>query len=150
MFYDTGEVPMPTSTVTPSNSTATTLAELKAQFAHWRATRSKVGKIPEPLWDGVRQLTKQYGHSQIASELGLNFQQMRSKLQNDVTDEQSTKDPFVPAPSGFIEAALPSMASYGPVPQTTTLELSRPDGIVLKAMGLGSQETLALLERFLK
>jgi len=91
---------------------------------------------------------KQYGHSQIASELGLSFQQLRSKLQNDVSDEQNTKNSVVLAPSGFIEAALPPIASYVPAPQTATLELSRPDGIVLKAVGLGHSETLALVERF--
>lgn len=141
---------MQTTTSTSSNHAKVTLAEVKAQFAHWRATRSKVGKIPEDLWHGVRQLTKQYGHSQLATELGLNFQQLRSKLQDECATQQSNKESAdEPHRTEFVSAAFSPLSAFPVTPQSPTLELSRPDGTVLKAIGLGHQETLALVERFL-
>ena len=38
----------------PLNGTTITLAEVKDQFMHWRATRTKLEKVPESLWEGVR------------------------------------------------------------------------------------------------
>jgi len=143
-------MPTTTTTISPPD-TSLTLAEVKAQFEHWRATRGKVCKIPEDLWDGVKQLTRQYGHGQIATELGLSSQQLRSKLQSVSTDHQGGKELSELTKAEFVAATFAPLANY-PVapPQSPTLELSRPDGTVLKAIGLGQQETLALVERFLK
>jgi hypothetical protein len=141
-------MPTTTTAISPPD-TSLTLAEVKAQFEHWRATRSKVCKIPEDLWDSVKQLTRQYGHGQIAAELGLSSKQLRSKLQSVNADHQRGKELSDPAKAEFVAATFAPPASYS-APQSPTLELSRPDGTVLRAMGLGAQETLALVERFLR
>lgn len=54
------------------SSAPITLEEVKSQFAQWRGSRTKVGKIPSALWDAAKQLTKQYECRQIAAELKLN------------------------------------------------------------------------------
>jgi hypothetical protein len=53
------------------SSASITLEEVKAQFAHWRGSRTKVDKIPNALWNAAKQLTKQYECRQIAAELKL-------------------------------------------------------------------------------
>lgn len=41
-----------------------TLEAVKFRFHQWRTTRLKRNKIPESLWNDVRQLSKLYNYSQ--------------------------------------------------------------------------------------
>jgi len=60
--------------------THTLLDEAKAQFYHWRTTRSKRGKIPEHLWDKVKLLIDHYHLTAITKALSLNTNQIRENL----------------------------------------------------------------------
>ena len=66
-----------------TSSTATSTSQLEAvvnQFEHWRATRSKRGRIPDALWALVAPLMQQYSHNEIASALRLNHAQMKERV----------------------------------------------------------------------
>jgi hypothetical protein len=60
------------------------LEAVKSLFDQWRTTRSKRCKIPEPLWDEVRRLSKQYSYSQISTHLRISYQQLFSHLEQDL------------------------------------------------------------------
>ena len=60
---------------------------VKAKFDEWRTTRqNKSAKIPEPLWDDVKQLYPQYSFAQISKTLGLSSLQLKSKLNISVSN----------------------------------------------------------------
>jgi hypothetical protein len=131
--------PPPSPTPTPL-----TLEQVKELFSHWRRTRTKISRIPSPLWDAVCHLIKDQGYSpkQVASELGLSHHKIQLKMQ-----------PSPPAPD-FIQVSLPSSASLHPsspraFPPEGSIELTRPNGTTLKASGLDPKDLHSLVQLFL-
>lgn len=53
-----------------------TLEEVKHSFDNWRSTRSKLGKIPETLWQQVLGLSSHYSNTVICKTLGVNNSQL--------------------------------------------------------------------------
>lgn len=131
------------------------LKEVKTQFVQWRAIRVKGNRIPHALWEAVKHLATRHSLNQIAHELGLNLQHLRTKLKTDIEERGSP----LPATSDFIRVSLPPVSSSIPQPPSLeqkilfphigTLELTRPDGSSLKATGLAHKELLSFVERFL-
>lgn len=156
---------------TQPSSSPITMDQVKEQFAGWRASRSKLCKIPAPLWEAVRHLVHEQGHSlrEISATFGINYRQLR---RNGV-GHQPTSDKSASASASSavhfmkVDALLPpSLASCVPSMSPTpshplgvgpqggsvscpTLELTRPDGAVLKASGLSSHDVCAFVQRFL-
>lgn len=136
-----------------SSSEPITLESVKEKLTHWRATSVKGNRIPKPLWEAVRRLTKQYDYNQIASELKLNPHRLKAKI------EKKSKDPSFSSTPDFIEFPLPPLSSPSPLqptleqkifyPPLGTIELTRPDGSSLKATGLGHKELLSFVDLFL-
>jgi hypothetical protein len=58
-----------------------TLAVVKEKFHQWRTTRLKRGKVPQSLWNDVRQLSKLYNYSQLSSQLRISYQQLHAHLE---------------------------------------------------------------------
>lgn len=132
-----------------------TLESVKTQLDHWRTTRVKGARIPKHLWEALKSLTKHYSYSQIASELKINSHRLRAKIE----DEQS-KQTDSPSSNNFIELPLSHLAPPLPHPpspwQKTSqshaqgiLELTRPDGIALKASGLNQKDLCSFIKSFL-
>ncbi len=136
-----------------SSSEPTTLEEVKAQFDHWRATRSKNKKMPSTLWEAASQLIKQYDYRQIAAELNLNPNKLHTVIKQyfQKKSAEASKHDFVElsVPS-FSLSSLPSVEQKKAEPPTgTTLECTRPDGAVLKASGLDSKDLYSFIQGFL-
>ena len=129
-----------------------TLDAVKALFDQWRTTRPKRCKIPEYLWNEVRNLSKQYSYSQIASQLQISYQQLFSHL-----DEQGQEDPKdipVLSQSHFVNARIPvtetSEQPQCPLPPSSIiLEVQGRGGISMKAIGIHPQDFIPLLQTFL-
>jgi hypothetical protein len=62
------------------NNQASTLEAVLAQFAHWRATRNKIERIPQALWQAAASLYPRYSVHQIAKALRLDFVDIRNLL----------------------------------------------------------------------
>ena len=136
-----------------SSSEATTLEEVKAQFAHWRATRSKNKKIPHDLWESASHLIKKYDYRQIAAELNLNPNRLRT-----VIKQYLQKKPAEAEQTDFVEFSIPSFSSLSSpleqqkksdTPHARTLECTRSDGAILKTSGLDSKDLYSLIQGFL-
>lgn len=106
----------------------TSLEEVKSHFDHWRATRTKRGKIPMHLWDKVKPLLGIYPLSAITNALSINTNQIRENIDSDTTS------------ISFVEVKANSIATPTKQPitafcentQTCSIELHRINGVVLK------------------
>ncbi|CDZ76785.1 hypothetical protein BN59_01061 [Legionella massiliensis] len=57
------------------------LDAVKQAFGHWRATRTRRGRIPQELWEQVKGLLVDYTPSKIGVHLGISPIQIRKKLE---------------------------------------------------------------------
>jgi hypothetical protein len=132
------------STPASDSSDPITLEAVKFQFDQWRKTRSKRCKVPECLWNDVKQLSKQYSYSQISSQLRISYQQLHAHLTQDLPNTQVSSQP------PFISAHIPSTQSLPhlpewPLPSPSTIEIQGLDGLSFKAIGLNHQDLVALV-----
>lgn len=137
-------------TSTNISSDTLTLEAVKSRFDHWRATRTKRSKIPDTLWNDVRQLSKKYGYSQLSSQLGISYPQLYAHLGE--RDQQSSLDSstfnFVNADIPFLQPS--SHLPQWPLPINGTLEVQGCNGLNFKVTGLSQQDLVALIHTFLK
>lgn len=135
-----------------------TLETVKCQLDHWRATRVKGNKIPEHLWDALQKLTKHYSYRQIASELKINPHRLRAKIEKEQPHQQTSPLPK----SNFIEVPLnplpfpfahpPSLEPGAFDPHGYAggiLEVTRQDGLSIKASGVNQSSLCTLLKSLL-
>ena len=134
---------MPPSVPT-SSPEPLTLEQLKEQFSHWRSTRTKRGKIPDDLLETIGRLIQQqtYSDRYIAAELGLNYQQLKLRLNRNLkkSEPSLSKLEFIDlplSPTTFTPSQPPSLESIF-YPCTVAIELTRSDGTALKASGCQS------------
>ena len=122
-----------------------TLEVVKSRFHQWRTTRLKRSKVPESLWNDVRQLSKLYNYSQLSSQLSISYQQLHAHLEGGDLQHNNLSSPE----SDFINAHMP--LPQWPLPSSHgTLEIQGRDGLNLKATGLNHHDLLALVQTFLK
>lgn len=127
-----------------------TLEAVKSRFDHWRTTRTKRTKIPDTLWDDVRQLSKRYGYSQISSQLGISYPQLHAHL-----GERDQQNSLESPTSNFINADIPFLQSPSHTPllqwplPNGTLEV-QCNGLHFKTTGLSQQDLVVLIQTFLK
>lgn len=119
---------------------------VKAKFDEWRTTRqNKSYKIPEPLWDAVKQLYPYYSFAQISKTLGLSYLQLKSKLHIPVSKSKSENS------SLFAEYSLPIIPSSPlEAKKDCVLEFSSPQGITVKINALSSDALIPLISLLLK
>jgi hypothetical protein len=132
------------------SSDTLTIEAVKSRFEHWRATRTKRSKIPDTLWDDVRQLSKKYGYSQLSSQLGISYPQLHAHLGE--REQQSSLDPtfnFINADIPFLQSSSPHLPQW-PLPINGTLEVQGCNGLNFKVSGLSQQDLIALIHIFLK
>lgn len=122
-----------------------TLEEVKSDFDHWRATRTKRCKIPMYLWDKVKPLLGRYPLSAIANALSVNTIQIRENLEIDATR------------INFIEVKTESLAAPAKQPitalcentQTCLIELHRVNGAVLKVSAIPVTLLSSIINQFM-
>ncbi len=62
------------------NNQAPTLEAVLARFTQWRATRKKIERIPQALWQAAASLYPRYSVHQIAKALRLDFVDIRNLI----------------------------------------------------------------------
>jgi len=114
---------------------ATTLDELKAQFTHWRQTRSKMTPIPNDLWEQVFLLVDHYRTSQVLGALGISRVQFRkAQSKHNPAEIQLIDSPFMDISKKVVATDLTAMISTDD--NTITVEYKRKDGVSLNIKGL--------------
>lgn len=130
------------------------LENVREQLEHWRSTRAKGKPIPKPLWKAIRGLTEHYPYRQIASRLKINIYRLQAKI------EEQPQTPSHPSRPHFIEVPLSHLSPLSPLPileqkgwgehPLGSIELSRPDGALLKASGLNPKDLCSFVQSFLR
>src|SRR4051812_46939535 len=102
------------------------LAAVSANFEHWRATRDKKSKIPEPLWQQVLTLLPKYSTSEISRVLGISGEQIKNKIAiptpTDILTNHSAND--------FVAINIP-IPEVGNTCHGSKVEIKRPDGAII-------------------
>ena len=112
------------------------LEEVRQFFTNWRNERkSRSQPIPDSLWNAARQLFPHYPMGVIARELGLNYNQFKSKFQDFEIQTRSKKGEAASliSPKCEITKIISVPAEF---PNTTSMdwELSSPGGWTLRSV----------------
>ena len=101
------------------------LSSVKESFTHWRTTRLRQGKIPDYLWEKVRDLLNDYPLAKICSALSISTVQIREKLlpKQDVAIQCVEVKDVLP-----IDTKLPQVGQC----DVCSIELHRPGGSIFK------------------
>ena len=115
---------MPLQTFEP---TVPHLAQVAAQFAHWRQQRAHPSeRIPQPLWDQAVALTRELSYSYVAKQLRLSPSDLKQQMR--AQHVPACQAPTSPIP--FVEVPQPSAAPM--TSPETEIELQRADGARLR------------------
>lgn len=129
------------------NSTILTLNDVKDHFDHWRATRTKRGKIPACLWDEVKTLIGRYPTSQIAQTLHVNAYQISSGVNNKIdftfVPARVTNSATTPAKSSLSISGVDDK-------DTCTFEIRRQSGCVLKITEFPVGSLAVIINQFME
>lgn len=74
------------------------LSRLEQRFAAWRKSRVKGGRIPAPLWQSAAKLAADYGLSQTATVLKLDYESLKKHMDRR-GNETASQVAFVELPS---------------------------------------------------
>jgi hypothetical protein len=110
-----------------------TLADVRSQFAAWRATRPAGRRIPEPLWQLATGLLSSHSAAQVARELSLSAEYLRRRASHASPDTpprlrrgRPSKAAAAPA---FVELTPDSLATHAHrTPPDLRLVVERADG----------------------
>jgi hypothetical protein len=118
------------------------LEETKRLIMYWRATRTKRRPIPDEVWEAVLPLIGRYSYSIISKELGLSYQQIKTRIKSEKENAKS-------APNSFISIALPQEIT--PVPKASNgckISFTKPDGTTLAIEGASDHFLNEMVTRF--
>ena len=128
---------------TEEETKATPLAELSAQFAHWRATRdSRKSRVPTHLRTQAVRLLKHHKKSHVIKALGINSTMLKSW-------QPQSETPATPsiAHDAFIPLPIQQEPDHS---DTVEVRLSNPQGIELSLKGHFSIAQLIALSQGLQ
>ena len=74
------------------------LLKLKRKFSDWRGKRSPGQRIPGPLWNSAAKLAAEYGLSQTATVLGLDYYSLKRHVEQQSSETRSAAA-FIELPS---------------------------------------------------
>ena len=100
------------------------LWSVKVAFTHWRTTRLRQGKIPDYLWEQVRELLTQYPIAKICSTLSISKVQIRENL----LPKEDGSIQFVEVKEPLSLVTMPTREQGN----VCTIELHRPCGSIFK------------------
>ena len=122
------------------------LSDVKSHFDHWRATRTKRGKIPEYLWEKVKLLIDKYSLTVITETLGINTNQLRENV------EVKSKINFVEIVTDTTSQLSSTAQHQVSVPNnkaTCSIELHRSTGGVLKISDYPIESLSVIITQFI-
>ena len=143
-----------TEEATPSEPPLT-LESVKAKFDAWRQRPGTRRPFPKAFWRDVIALQKGYKLSKILTALKISRAQLESKERQLTGKVKPSKKTIAPS-NEFIavnfdnspQAPLPGVTELN-VAEGLSIELTRPDGTVLKVSQLSSQAVETLITRFI-
>jgi hypothetical protein len=98
------------------------LAAAQRRFEHWRSTRTKLCKIPTPLWNTAVRCAAKYGVYRTVLALGLDYKTLKKRLL------ASTGALATPSHPAFVELVPPERNG----PAECIVEVERPEGAKLR------------------
>lgn len=113
------------------------LKKVEQQFADWRETRTKRGRIPDSLWSGAVDLFNCYGLSinKIAQTLRLNY----TDLKLHITDPPPVvMKPIEDESATFVELDPPLVTA------DCVIEMEKPSGAKLRMCFRGRADPVAI------
>ncbi|MEO8400331.1 MAG: hypothetical protein ABI597_00870 [Gammaproteobacteria bacterium] len=103
------------------------LDDVKSHFEHWRATRVKSReKIPQTLWEEVKNLIDRYSLTDITSALRINTNQIKDNL------KINTKINFAEAGIDNLSSLKHPFFPFSDKEQGCSIELYRANGVAIK------------------
>ena len=141
-----------TEAATPTEALLT-LEAVQAKFEAWRQRSGKRQPFPKAYWRDVIALQEHYKISKILSTLRISHAQLRvqeQRLNGKAKPAERTDPPvneFIAVDLSGETAKLAAMESC--LPEILSIELTRPDGTVLKVNALSSQAVDALIAQFI-
>lgn len=114
------------------------LDAVREAFNQWRSTRTRRQRIPEELWQAAAELSESHSLCQIATELKLDYNRLRRRIQERSPHGQ---------PSQFIEVHMDQILSAN----QCTLHLRSPAGFELTVHACTAFESQLphLIDRFM-
>jgi len=116
-------------------------------FKAWRSSREKMCRIPGHLWKIATKLSPQYPISTICRNLGLNWGALKKKIDHLSLSTHVNHAVKPQKQPSFVELKLnnqeqtPSLLLNQPTSPHCAIELTRPDGTVMKIFSSSSDDT---------
>jgi hypothetical protein len=116
-------------------------------FKAWRSSREKMCRIPGHLWKIATKLSPQYPISTICRNLGLNWGALKKKIDHLSLSTHANHAVKPQKQPSFVELKLnnqeqtPSLLLNQPTSPHCAIELTRPDGTVMKIFSSSSDDT---------
>ena len=125
-----------------------TLDKVQQQFQSWRANKSTGARIPESLWQLVRQLLEisTYKRSIIGKILGISTLQLKKKFPMQFKSSQTT----LPAQPTFIEAPLHPLFASSQDNAKNILTIERSNGMKLSMTAPTSEQLVTFIKSFME
>lgn len=122
------------------------LADVKSHFDHWRATRTKRGKIPDYLWDKVKPLINKYSLAAITEALSINTNQMRKyiNLGSEINFIEANTDSKTKS-----QSSVEHQISIDDNKATCSIELHRSTGGMLKIIDYPIESLPIIISHFI-
>jgi len=136
-------------------SSKLTLAEVKAEFEHWRVERKHSRQIiPQELWKLVKHIINRYKLSEITRELRINYQQLRDQV--DCTKTKSNKPSKPTKKAAQTSSVTEQSITFAPVnipmkiqQPALTVEIKQADGQTVVLHANSDTAIAAIVERII-
>lgn len=116
----------------------------RERIEHWRATREKRTRMPEPLWSGAATAAREHGLWAVSRVLRVNYECLKRRVAEITADEAGLA-------SGFVELDTAQLVVRpGAGGGTTVIELSSGDGakLTVRLDGPDALDVPALAQAF--
>ena len=117
-----------------------TLADVQAQFEHWRTTRRNRSPIPQELWDAATSLASQHSTLEISNALKLTHSKLKQRFDASSSSQTAPSHDFVQ-----LGVMQPTVA-----PSSCVVELSDKNGTAMKVSITGNPclDVVELIQAF--
>ncbi|MBD3297934.1 MAG: hypothetical protein GF341_04705 [candidate division Zixibacteria bacterium] len=137
---------------TPRRNISLTLEDVRAHFEHWRASRKKRERIPEPLWREAASLVERYGITRVSRALRVHLPDLKrhhGELMNGEAGQGQV--PAARSTMEWVEVVPSRVEPTSGFPEPgLLLDLERVDGTRLRIQGAQNHALARVVEHFLE
>ena len=112
------------------------LEDLRKRLGRWRSEHRKGTRIPASFWQEATVLARQYGLSRVSNALGLNYSDLRNRLQ---PQDDSQPDERTSSTPGFVELKLGALPAAS---CCVRLERGKGGGVTMTLSGFTADEAI--------